>query len=182
MKQIHWKASARTQHLQVKLQEPSTSIDVLLFLNIITFLPEWQGIIPELLEELLSVAASLTTHYYSQGMRVGLYVNSAAYGSDQQVMFHPAHHPAQMRAILESLAQSNGFATITMEQLIKKESANLPGRHYRSSDSSEHRGYARRPLAAAARWTSGCSAQSGKDPSRLQLSGANGHPGWRGSK
>ena len=126
MKQIHWKASARTQRLQVKLQEPSTSLDVLLFLNIITFLPEWQGIIPELLEEVLSVTASLATHYYSQGMRVGLYVNSAAYGSDQQVMFPPAHHPAQMRAILESLAQSNGFATITMEQLIQKERTNLP--------------------------------------------------------
>lgn len=126
LKRVHWKASARTQRLQVKLQEPSATLDVLLFLNITTFIPDWQGSIPVLLEEAITVAASLATHSFEQDYRVGLYVNTSAFGSDQQVKLPPARDPDQITRMLEALAKVSGFSTISMESFLQRESRNLP--------------------------------------------------------
>ena len=126
LRRIHWKATARTNRLQVKLLEPSTSLDLLLFLNVGTVIPEWRGNVPTLLEEAVTVAASLASHYFERGCRLGLYVNTSIPGSDQQVKLPPGGDPEQLTRILESLAKVGGFATISMERFLQRESRALP--------------------------------------------------------
>ena len=126
LRRIHWKASARSRDLQVKLQEPSTMLDVLIFLNVATVRPEWAGTIPELLEEAVTTAASVASHVFSQGYRVGLCANTNVLGSDQPVRLPPARDPDQMARILEALAKVIAFPTISMEQLLVREARNLP--------------------------------------------------------
>ena len=126
LKRVHWKATARTQQLQVKLLEPSADLDLLLFLNVTTFVPDWQGNIPVLLEEAIVVAASLADHAFKQGYKVGLYVNTNVPGSDQESKLASARDPDQMMRILETLAKVAGFATVSMDIFMQQQSVNLP--------------------------------------------------------
>ncbi len=126
LRRIHWKASARTSRLQVKLQDPSTSLDLLLFLNVGTVVPEWRGNVPLLLEEAITVTASLASHYLNAGFPVGLYVNTTVTGSDQQVKLPLAGDPPHLSRILEALAKVSGFATVSIERFLTQEGRALP--------------------------------------------------------
>ena len=72
---VHWKASARRQDLQVKIYEPTTSHNLVLFLNVATFARHWHGIDPVRLEKTIGVAASIASHAVDQRMIVGLIAN-----------------------------------------------------------------------------------------------------------
>ncbi|MBI2908767.1 MAG: DUF58 domain-containing protein [Chloroflexi bacterium] len=125
-RRLHWKATARTQELQVKLFEPTTTIDFLLFLNVATFSPIWAGVIPSRLELAVTTAASLANYATEERYRVGLYVNSNLPGSDQQVRILPSRSPDQLTRMFEALAKISGFATVPMERFLQRESRNLP--------------------------------------------------------
>ncbi|MFH1486493.1 MAG: DUF58 domain-containing protein [Chloroflexota bacterium] len=125
-RRIHWKATARTQELQVKLFEPATTIDLLLFLNVSTYEPAWQGTIPQLLELAVTAAASVANHAIEEGYQVGLYANNNLPGSDQPVRIRSARSPDQLTHILEALAKISHFAPTSMERLMQKESRGLP--------------------------------------------------------
>ncbi|MBC7224109.1 MAG: DUF58 domain-containing protein, partial [Anaerolineae bacterium] len=125
-RRIHWKATARRQALQSRVYEPSTSHKVLLAVNVATFPRHWQGVDEELLEEVISVAASIAHYAASRRQPVGVIANGSWPRADQPIKVLPGRSPAQLTYVLEALAAVTPFATAPLEDLLAQESPRLP--------------------------------------------------------
>jgi len=125
-RRIHWKASARRQALQVKVFEPTTSRNLIVFLNVATFAKHWEGTKPLLLEKAIAVAASVASHAAAERCLVGLMANGSIPHSDQPIKVLPSRRPDQLARVLEALAAVTSFTTSTMEALLLAESPRLP--------------------------------------------------------
>jgi uncharacterized protein (DUF58 family) len=125
-RRVHWKATARHQHLLSRVYEPSEEPQVLIFLNVATLERHWQGRIPELQERAISVASSLAAYCTEARLPVGLIANGFLPGSDQPIRLLPGRSPDQLVRILELLAAITPFATRPIEELIWREAPRLP--------------------------------------------------------
>jgi uncharacterized protein (DUF58 family) len=125
-RRIHWKASARRQALQVKVFEPTTSRNLVVFLNVATFARHWEGTKPLLLEKAIAVTASVASHGVEERYLVGLMANGSIPHSDQPIKVLPSRRPDQLGRILEALAAVTSFTTSTLESLMLTESPRLP--------------------------------------------------------
>jgi len=123
---IHWKASARRQELQVKVYEPTTSHNLVTFVNVATMPKHWQGIRPLLLEKTISVAASIANYAFTQRYEVGVIANGCIHHSDQSIKVLPSRRPDQLARVMEALAAVTSFATSSIEALLLAESPRLP--------------------------------------------------------
>lgn len=126
LKHIHWKATARRQKLQVKVFEPTTTFQLVIFLNMVTMPRHWHGTIPELLERVVSVGASVANYAVQKRFQVGLLANGCWPNSDQPLKVLPSRSPDQLTRILEALAAISALPTISIEELLNRESARLP--------------------------------------------------------
>jgi uncharacterized protein (DUF58 family) len=124
MKKIHWKASARRNSLQVKVLEPTTTIEAAIFLSIDSYLDE--GVKEDQYEYGISTAASLARYLMEKGNPVGLFVNSRLADSNQAAKVHPGDTPHQLVNILESLAKVKRCITVPFEQFLIEECRSLP--------------------------------------------------------
>jgi len=123
---IHWKATARRQALQSKVYEPSTSHNLVIFLNVATLARHWAGTRPALLERTISTAASIASYGIEQRYIVGLVANGSLPRSDQPIKVLPSRNPRQLTRILEMLAAVHPLATASFERLLTAESPKLP--------------------------------------------------------
>jgi uncharacterized protein (DUF58 family) len=125
-KHIHWKASARQQRLQVKVYEPTTSPQWVIFVNVNTLPAPLQGCNPELLEQVVSVAASIVSYGVEQKHLVGLIANGCLPRSDQPLKVLPSRSLDQLTHLLEALAAVTAYATARIDRLLEAESPKLP--------------------------------------------------------
>jgi uncharacterized protein (DUF58 family) len=79
LRRVHWKATARTLHLQSKVYEPTTTYTLVTFLNVSTQFNAYFNQYPEMLELSVCAAASVAAWALDEGYAVGLYVNSLPY-------------------------------------------------------------------------------------------------------
>ncbi len=126
LKRIHWKATARQQKLQVKVYEPTTTFQLVIFLDMVTLPKPWYGSIPELLERGISTAASIASYAVEKRFQVGLFANGCWPQSDQPLKVLPSRTPNQLTRILEALAAVSAVPTTAIEALLSRESAYLP--------------------------------------------------------
>jgi uncharacterized protein (DUF58 family) len=105
LKRIHWKSTARLGRLQTRLYEPTTTVDISLFLDVRTLKAPLWGSIFQLQELGIITVASLAQHALEEGFRVGLYVNQITRFSRGMVTVPHSQHPDQLVRILETLAQ-----------------------------------------------------------------------------
>jgi uncharacterized protein (DUF58 family) len=126
LKSIHWKSTASTGRLQTKIFEPTTTIDMGLFLDVRTVKPPYQGVISDKLELEIVAAASMASDALSEGYRVGLYVNQNNPGSLELIHVSPSRHPDQLKRILEVLAPIQPVDTTSIAEVVVRESRNLP--------------------------------------------------------
>ena len=127
LKQIHWKTTARLGKLQAKVFEPTTTIDMGIFLDIRTTKPPDWGTVTQLMELGIIAAASIADHAMSAGYRVGLYVNQRRGPAGESIRIPPSQHTDQMIHILEALAQiHSALETMPIARFVARESANLP--------------------------------------------------------
>ena len=125
IKHIHWKASARQQELQVKVYEPTITQQLVVFLNVASYARPWTGIIPERLEQAISVAASIAFHATERRVAVGLLANGSVPHADQSIKVLPSRAPDQLTCVLEALAAVTGFATTDIDKLLAAQSPRL---------------------------------------------------------
>lgn len=123
---IHWKATARRGDLQTKIYDPSTGMTAVVFLNISTAEKYWMGAEEELLERLIGVAASILNYGSEQNWGIGVYANGTVPRSDQAIKVQPGRSPNQLMHVLEALAAVTGFATGSIENLLRRETTNVP--------------------------------------------------------
>ena len=126
VRRIHWKASARRQNLQVRVYEPTTAYNLVIFLNVASFERAWHGHDPILLEKTITVAASIASFAAERRYVVGLVANGCLPESDQPIRVPPGRSPGQLTRILEMLAAVTPIASAPLEELLIGESANLP--------------------------------------------------------
>ncbi len=126
VRRIHWNASLRTQTLQSRLYEPSEDLQVMVVLNVATMERHWQGVLSELHERAVSVAASIAAEASAQRLPVGLLVNGALPESDREIRLLPGRSPYQLMHLLELLAGVTPFATEPIEELIERAAPTLP--------------------------------------------------------
>jgi uncharacterized protein (DUF58 family) len=126
MKTIHWKSTARTGRLQTKIFEPTTTVDMGIFLDVRTVKPPIWGVVPEKLELAIVAAASMANEALNQRYRVGLYVNQNNPDSPDLIGIMPNRQPEQLKRILEALARIKPMQTTPIEKLVVVESRNLP--------------------------------------------------------
>ena len=99
---IHWKASARQQKLQVRVHEPTATLQVYLFLDVTGFaqLPE------DDFENAVSLTASLAHHVIGLGHPAGCLANTRPVGGEcGLVNVLPAAGQDRLVDILEALAR-----------------------------------------------------------------------------
>ncbi len=123
---IHWPASARRQQLQTRVYEPTMTLSEVICLNVATLPRPWEGILPDLLERAISVAASLASHATENRHAVGLISNGAVPKSDRSIRILPGRSPDQLTRILEMLAAVTGYVTISMDRFLLHSSPALP--------------------------------------------------------
>jgi len=128
LKRIHWKSTARTGQLQTKLFEPSTTMDMGVFLDVRTTMPPFYGTVPQLTELAITAAASLCYYAMLEGYRVGLYVNEWRYQAKEAIRIAPSQHAQQLPNILENLAAVDAAPgeCMPMPTLLLTEGAGLP--------------------------------------------------------
>jgi len=123
---IHWTATARTQTLQTKVYEPSTTPQIGIFINLDTHDPYWDGIDAERAEHVITVAAAIAVRALAERQTVGVYANGIAVGSDQPLRLRPSRSPGQASAILADLARLNSIAAIDFPTFLQAEIARFP--------------------------------------------------------
>ncbi|MCP4356425.1 MAG: DUF58 domain-containing protein [Chloroflexi bacterium] len=123
---VHWKATAVRGNLQTKVYDPSTGMTLAVFLNVATYARHWMGFDPEQLERAVSVAGSIANYGVQQNWGVGIYANGSVPNSDQPIRVAPGRSPEQLAHVLEALAAVTEFGTGSIEQMMLRESPNLP--------------------------------------------------------
>ena len=125
LRRVHWKATAHRGQLQVRVYEPAATPTLVVVLNVTTFEHHWQGVLPELFERAISVAASIATWAVGHEYKVGLIANGCLPRSDQPIRVPAGRSPGQLAAILETLAGVTSFATTSVASLLRRESPRL---------------------------------------------------------
>lgn len=124
-KNIHWKASARQQKLQVKIFEPTTTLKASLFLAVDSFQYSDGTDSEEDFELGISTAASLANYIMQQRSPVGLYVNTRLPDSDQPIRIPPGSNTSQLVNILEALAKVRLLPSSPFDEFLRGERGNL---------------------------------------------------------
>lgn len=125
LRRVHWKATARTQQLQARVWEPTEARQLVVLLNVATFERHWEGVLRDLMERTISVAASIAAQAFDERQIVGLVANAPSPQSDQELRVLPGRSPNQMRWILEALAMVTSFTTMPIERMVSNTSTRL---------------------------------------------------------
>lgn len=125
-RKIHWPATAQTGQLQVKVYQPTSAQVLIVCLNVATHLRYWEGIYPDLLEYLLSLAASLVDRGIQNGYRVGIISNGCLANSDQPFHTQPGRSPQQLATLLSALAGITPVVVAPFERLLLREIPHAP--------------------------------------------------------
>jgi uncharacterized protein (DUF58 family) len=125
LRHVHWKATARTGELQVRLNDPSTTAQLMIVLNLNTFQHVWQGVELERMEASIDVAASLALWALQKGFVVGLRSNGVVAGAEISPRVAPSANPKQEAHLLEHLARLSFSGRYSPEEILRDETRRL---------------------------------------------------------
>jgi uncharacterized protein (DUF58 family) len=124
LRHIHWKASARCKSLQVKVFEPTATLQASLFLGVDSYQKDG-GFQEEDFEWGISLAASLANHLAGNGIPVGLFANGRMIDSGQPIQILPGGSREQILMILEALAKLTPEVNEPLESFLRRERRTL---------------------------------------------------------
>jgi uncharacterized protein (DUF58 family) len=127
LRHIHWKATARLRRLQSRVFEPTTTVDLALFLDVRTVESPLWGRVEQLLETAVIAAASIASYAVQKGDRIGLYVNEPYLYREGLIKVSSSDHPGQLQRVLEALANVQGWPALPLEQLLNREARKIHG-------------------------------------------------------
>lgn len=122
---IHWKATARTGSLQTKVFDPGDSLAVVVALDVRTVAHAY-GADDALLEEAITVAASVIVHALGEGYMVGLCENALGDGGATWLQIRPGRHPQQATRLLAALAAVTPPRGLPFEEMLYLVRPELP--------------------------------------------------------
>lgn len=125
LRRMHWKATALTGDLQVRLFEPSTTAQIILVANLNTFQNVWQGVDLERMESTIDVAASIAMWALEKGFAVGVRSNGIVAGTELTPRLAPSASPRQPVQVLEHMARLSFSGRYSAEFVLLDESRRL---------------------------------------------------------
>jgi uncharacterized protein (DUF58 family) len=125
LRRMHWKATARTGQLQVRIVDPSTTAQIIVVLNLNTFQYVWQGVDLDRMESTIDVAASAAIWALRKGFSVGLRSNGIVPGTEMTPRLAPSASPQQPTLLLEHLARLAFSGRYSAEYVLHDESLHL---------------------------------------------------------
>jgi uncharacterized protein (DUF58 family) len=123
---VHWKATARTGRLQTKVYEPTTTYQLVVFLDTQTMTHAYQGIVPEYIELGATAAGSVAQYALEEGYAVGLRANASVRHLQGLVNIAPGRSPDQLALILDALACLSPYGNASMAGLLASAARTLP--------------------------------------------------------
>lgn len=126
LRRIDWKATARRMQLQSRVYEPSSTLHMLIAVNVHTLAHSWEGYVPEALERLLSAAGSVARYGFEAGYAIGLIANGAYPTSDRPMRIPVGRRPDQLVKILEALAVIGPLTLTPAHAVINREAQSFP--------------------------------------------------------
>jgi len=123
---MHWKATARTQHLQVRVADPSTTVQLMIVLNLNTSKYLWQGVDLDRVDSTIDTAASIAVWALERNFAVGVHSNGVMSGADGTPRLAPSVNPRQAALVLEHLARLSFAGRFTPERILTDEAHRLP--------------------------------------------------------
>jgi hypothetical protein len=112
---IHWKASARHNHLQSKIFDSSTQRKTLLIIDVDSFQKKNQE---ELFERILEVAGAMLLEFDRQGNPYGLVSNGKITGNNMFANLPFATGPEQLSMAMEFLARLTMEESYPLEKIL----------------------------------------------------------------
>lgn len=126
MRQIEWRASGRSTRLQSRLIRPTAEPSVLIFLDLSSSRHCWEGISAQLVELMISMAATVAQRAHDARHPLGLYVNGVRSGTGQRVRIGASRGQGAIVQVMEVLATVPPFPTFPFSELIRAERRGLP--------------------------------------------------------
>jgi uncharacterized protein (DUF58 family) len=126
LKRIEWKATARRGALQSRVYEPSSSLYLLVALNVTTLEYVWEGYDPVRLERSISLAGSVARWAHDHRYATGLIANSSYPGADRAMSIPAGRDPDQLTRILEALAMVSPLTIAPLEEVLEEAARRLP--------------------------------------------------------
>ena len=111
MRDIHWKASAKTGDLKVKLRDYTTDPKALVVLNVQASQHQWSDVpvqFADMMEKAISISATLCLRALRHGMNAGFATNASligTHGSGKGVFIPGMGGNAQAEKLLETMAR-----------------------------------------------------------------------------
>ncbi len=125
LKFIHWKASARTRELKVKLLAATTAFQAAVFLDVESF--HAQGLLAEEDFELaISAAGSIAAALAGKGSPVGLYVNTCLADTGLPAGIAPGAGRERLTLVLETLAKVTAAPSGPLAAFVEGRRSELP--------------------------------------------------------
>ncbi len=126
LRRIDWKATARRGAIHSRVYEPSATRQLYILLNIDTLEHSWEGYMPEELERVVSVAASIAVWGAGARYAVGLLANGSFPEADRPIRLAPSRSPEQLVRILEALAVVQPLTINDLSEAIRRERGRMP--------------------------------------------------------
>ncbi len=123
---IHWKATARRNALQTKVFDPGASQTLIVALNTQTMEEAYSGVLTDVFETAVTVAASLAYAGLQAHRSVGLHANAGTRDAHRWISVAASRRGDQQVRILESLAQLNYLTLIPFDRLLREEASRFP--------------------------------------------------------
>lgn len=109
LRDVHWGATARTGELQVKTRDYTASPRLMLLVNVQLTQDQWGELNPvqrDVVEQGLSVAATLARWAMENGVEAGLCCNGMLAGDERrEILIEPSHGEGHLPMLLETLAR-----------------------------------------------------------------------------
>ncbi len=128
LRRVHWPASARTQRLQTRVYEATTSHKLMILLNLATGGEAGSdyGYDPDVLELGITTAASVAQWGLDQGYQVGLRSNGRHRESRRSVAVESGRDNVHLERILLALGRLQPLQSQHFETLLAEEARRLP--------------------------------------------------------
>ena len=123
---INWKASAKLQKLHVNLYDPSSSHTIVVAVAVDSLENFWSPGDVDIVENIMSMAASVSHHALSNNYTVGLLSNDMQTQDSKAFIVSPGRGEYQLTKILESLANINPLAYAPMSEHLIEVSRSFP--------------------------------------------------------
>lgn len=128
LNRVHWKATARTGSLSVRVHDPSTTANLMIVLNLNTARYAWHGVDNDRMEATIDAAASFAVWALDRGYPVGIRSNGAIRQSSTAPRVAASASPRQATILLDHLARLSYSGLYGAEYLLLDEIHQLEAR------------------------------------------------------